>query len=333
MIPIHLQILIESQTPIAHHEGSEANHSYFMRRKVRMPDGSFSKIPIVTADSMRNLLRRMLAEFSLECAGLWGEGKSPQLTEGALRLLFAGGMLTGKGDAGVIKTSRWRELVDLVPSLSLFGGCVDAMVLPGKLSVCDLLLICDETKHLIPSWMVDYASMDGTLPSWRAQLEESQRVRMDPVRNPSNRNLLSPDAKARVESQIESREKAHEENDPVAEQSSKSSMMPRTYESIAQGSLWMWELSGNLDTDIDKASLYTALMLLSTARAHVGGKKGVGFGRIKPILSKEVQLPTLPEKLQSTDLSTLGVTYGKLFEQHLKDRSEKIKAILSEVDA
>lgn len=328
---IHLQILVEAQTPIAHHEGHEANHSYFMRRKIRMPDGTFQKVPIVTADSMRNLLRRMLAEFGLECAGLLGNGKSPQLTEGALRLLFAGGMLTGKGDASVIKIARWRELIDLIPSLSIFGGCVDAMIIPGKLSVCDMVLLCEETKHLAPPFVLEH--INGNPPSWRAQLEESHRVRMDPVKNPNNHHLLSDDAKKRVDDKVIEKERAHEENDIITEQANKSSMMPRTYETVAQGSLWMWEISGTLDNEIDQASLYTALMLLSSARAHIGGKKGVGFGRIKPILCQEIALPTIQEKLQIMQLQEIGISYGKKFEQHIKQRAEKINKILGEVDA
>ena len=77
---------------------------------------------------MRHAAREVSSYAMLRAAGML-EGA---LSEAALRLLFAGGMVTGRGDAGVINLDRYRELCALVPPMALFGGCTDNRVQPGK---------------------------------------------------------------------------------------------------------------------------------------------------------------------------------------------------------
>ncbi|MGH8630893.1 MAG: hypothetical protein ACREU7_09045, partial [Burkholderiales bacterium] len=111
-----LEFILEARSPIAHHQETFGNTAVLMRQKVRQPDGSFAAVPIITGDTMRHGLREAGTYCLLDCAGLLGEA----LTEQALRLLFAGGMVTGSGS--VVKLDEYREMVDLVPTLALLGG-------------------------------------------------------------------------------------------------------------------------------------------------------------------------------------------------------------------
>lgn len=99
---------------------------------------------------MRHGLREAIAWAMLDAAGLMGDA----LSEAALRLLFAGGMVTGSG-GDAIKLSEYRELVGIVPSLGLLGGCAQNHVVPGAVHCDEAVLICEETlptiERLAPS--------------------------------------------------------------------------------------------------------------------------------------------------------------------------------------
>src|SRR5690606_25571706 len=118
----------------------------------------------------------------LDAAGLLGAEK---LSEAALRLLFAGGMVTGRGEASVVKLDQYRELCELVPSMTLFGGCADNRVIPGQLIVEDAVLVCEETAPAgdnghtwhgaVPPWASAHATeLCGDLDVARSHVEEAQ---------------------------------------------------------------------------------------------------------------------------------------------------------------
>ena len=113
------EILVEAVTPIAHHRESLGNHALLERRKVRRPDGSWAQVPAVSGDALRHGLREAAAYAFLDAIGLLG---AESLTESALRLLFAGGMVTGRGDSGNVKLDEYHALCDVFPPLALLGA-------------------------------------------------------------------------------------------------------------------------------------------------------------------------------------------------------------------
>ncbi len=323
---VRYEMIIEAATPIAHHSEVMGNHAIAMRRKIRLPDGSFVTVPIVTADSMRHGLREAAAYAFLDAAGMLGEG---ELSEAALRLLFTGGMVTGRGDASNIKLDDYREMVDCVPPLGLLGGCASNRVIPGRIVSEDLLLICEETRHLTPVWMHEKA---GEIAGARAHVETHQRVRMDATLDPAKVKLLAEGDQARIAGKLLRSENASIDDDAVEREVSKSTMMPRSFEAICAGSVLSWRVQATCLSDLD-VDTFHAMIGVFLSNARVGGKRGTGFGALRPVAANRVDVQRPSAALAAVDANALGPRVGELFRAHVKERAAKIRTFLRSVNA
>ena len=321
------EFLLRAETPIAHAEGTMGNHSIAMRRKIRLKDGSWAHVPIVTGDTMRHGLREAAAYAFLDAAGLLGS--EAQLTEGALRLLFSGGMVTGRGDAGVINLDRYREMVELCPPLALLGGCCDSRVIPGRIECDDALLVCEESRELLPEWIVREA---GLLETSRAHIEVVQRVRMDPTLDPGKRKLLAPAAEVATVQRLTAGEAAHEADDAIERVDAKSSMLPRTHEAVVAGSLFSWSVTATSWSALDEDVVHTMIAAFLTD-ARVGGKRGTGHGRIKALQARGVTVNRPSERTDMLDAGALAPRVGEMFRAHVAERKERIARFLHEANA
>lgn len=324
------EFLVEAISPIAHHSEVFGNAAISMRRRVRQPDGSFVSVPIVTADTMRHQLREAASYALLDAAGLLDE---PALSESALRLLFAGGMLTGRGDASAVKFSEYREIVDLVPPLALLGGCAQNRSIPGRLQVDDAVLICEETRAHWPAWVEEYvASSRISIDTCRAHVEEIQRVRMDPGLSPEKRALLTHAAEQGLLGRIGDNEAASESGDEIRQRDTKSTMMPRRMETIVAGSLFYWGLSATCVSDLDVDTLHTMLAAF-LANPVVGGKRATGAGRLRPAAARDIKVARPSVESQALELIGPGSGFGERFAAHVSSRAEKVREFLGRVDA
>jgi hypothetical protein len=319
--------LLEALTPIAHHEGSFGNTATVMRRRVRQLDGSWCELPIITGDTLRHGLREASSYAFLDAAGLL---EAEALGEAAIRLLFSGGMVTGRGDASNIKLDAFREMCELCPPLALLGGCTDNRVVPGRMNVDDASLVCEENARYLPEWALEWHSANhGPLDSFRAHLEEVQRVRMDPALDPGKRKLMLPEHQIEVSNRLMTGEQAHAEDATIERADSKSSMMPRRFERVAQGSLFHWSLTATCYSDLDVDTLHTMLAcFLSDPR--VGGKRGTGHGQLRVVAARDVAVARLSEPMTGFEL---GPTMGALFRQHVAERRERIRKWLQVVNS
>lgn len=326
MQQIHYQFAIEAESPIAHASENIGNESIAMRRKTRQADGSFAMVPVVTSDTMRHGMREAAANAFLDAAGLLGDGA---LTRAALRLLYSGGMVTGRGDSGAISLDRFREMVELCPPLALFGGCCDSRVIPGRLQVDDAILVCKENERFVPDWA---KALGGELDTCRAFVERNQRVRMDPLLDPMKRKQLTDGEQVEATKQLTAGERAHDTNDAIARDEAKSTMLPRTFETVVQGSLFYWSITCTCLNDLDVDTLNTSLAAF-LYRPVVGGKKATGHGRLRVIAARNVEVRRPAETGETLDTSTLGERAGSLFRKHVGERKDAIRSWLGKVDA
>lgn len=319
-------ILLQAETPIQHGAETFGNVTTAMRRKIRLPGGGWANVAAVSGDAMRHGIREAVAYAFLDAAGMLND---PALSEGALRLLFAGGMVTGKGDASVVKLDQFREMCELVPPLALLGGCANNRVIPGRLSVDDALLICEETRHLVPQWMLDAC---GDLDSCRSHMELEQRVRMDPCLSPEKRKLLTAVSAIDIENRMLMSEAAHDSDDAKAKDATKSTMMPRQYEVIAAGSPFYWTVSATCYSDLELDVFHSAVAAF-TARAEVGGKRGTGHGKLRVVQANKVRVERPEEQLHPVNVAYLAPKVGELFRTHVAERKDRIRQLLAEVNA
>lgn len=320
------EILLEAAQPIAHHQETLGNHAVIARKKVRQADGSFAHVPYISGDTMRHGMREAAAYAFLDAAGLLGDAA---LNEATLRLLFAGGAMTGRGDASTVNMDEYRQLCELVPPLALMGGCVSNRVIPGRLFVEDATLVCVETTRQTPSWAVDQC---GALSSQREHVEEVQRVRMDPTLDPGKRKLLTDGEQARIAGRLESSERAHADDDALERENAKSTMLPRTFERIVQGSLFSWTVSAHTYSDLDIDTLHTALGVF-LARPYAGGKRGTGHGELRVIGARDIAIMRPSDAATVVDVTALGGRVGSLFRAHVGERKDRIREFLGRVAA
>jgi hypothetical protein len=326
MRTLRFDFVLEAATPIAHHQESMGNEAVIMRRKVRQRDGSWAMVPYLTGDSCRHGLREASAYAFLDAAGLLD---SAQLGEAALRLLFTGGMVTGRGDASKVGLDAFREMCELCPPLALLGGCTDNRVVPGRLICDEATLVCEEQRRYLPEWVLTWEEL-GALDTCRAHVEEVQRVRMDPSLDPAKRKLMLVGDQIEITNRLTTGERAHEQDDALAKDDAKSSMMPRRFERLAQGSLFYWSIVCNCYSELDEDTCKVMLAaFLSNAR--VGGKRGTGHGLLRPVAMRDV---TIKRPAENTSAITLdGATFGNLFRAHVSDRKERIAQWLARVNA
>lgn len=322
------EFILEAVQPIAHHSESFGNTSVLMRQQVRQPDGAFVDVPIITGDTMRHGLREASAMCLLEAAGL----EDAELTEGALRLLFAGGMIRKKGSAGsTVDLGAYHEMCDVMPPLALLGGCTQNRMIPGRMEVDAAYLLCEEVEHLLSDWCREWVRDSRVeLQSCRASVEEVQRVRMDPTLDPRKQKLLASGDREEVQGRLLASEEASAEGDHAKAEDVKSSMMPRRFERLVQGSLLWWSVDATLHSDLEEDTLL--VMLASFLRdGRVGGKKGTGHGKIRPLVGRNVKVARFDEQVETLELSKGKV--GDDFRDHVRERSDRIEQFLAEVVA
>lgn len=320
------ELVLEAETPIAHHSGTIGNHATAMTRKVRTARG-WEEIPIVSADTMRHKLREASSLALLDAAGI----TDGVLSESALRLLFNGGAITG-GSGGGVKLDAYRELVELVPSLGLMGGCAQNRIIPGRMTVEDAILICEETAHYVSSWQLATATTAFPLDTYSAHVEHVQRVRMDAALSPAHRKLLTTDEQVRVAGRLTDGEAASEAGDAVEKDATKSAMLPRTFERVASGSMFAWSVEAIIQSDLDE-DVFNVTVLSFLARAVVGGKSGTGHGRLRVVAANEVKMASPKREHEALDTGALAVRVGELFRSHVEARKERIASLFREVIA
>jgi CRISPR type IV-associated protein Csf2 len=309
------QFLLEAESPISHAQETIGNESIVMRRKVRQKDGSFERVPIISSNTMRHGLREAAAYAFIDAAGL-----SEQLTRPAVRLLFNGGTLTGRGDAGAVSLDRYRQMVELCPPLALLGGCSDNRINSSQLDASDALLVCAESQAFVPTWAQELA---GQLETSRAHVESVQRVRMDALLDHTKRKLLTSDEQVEITKQLTAGEQAHVKDDAIERSDSKSNMLPYTFETVVQGSLFFWSVTCRCTSDLDVDTLNTILATF-LYNPVVGGKKGTGHGRLRVVHAKNVEVRRIADAAETIDTATLGERTGSLFRRHVAERKEAI---------
>ncbi|MEN6535532.1 MAG: hypothetical protein ABFD89_17845 [Bryobacteraceae bacterium] len=319
------QMILRAEDPIAHSMGNIGNKSMIMTKKIGMPDGTIEEVPYITGDCLRHGLRETAAYATLHAANMLDD---PQLDRGALRFLFNGGMITGKGDGSTFKVNKYRELVILFPPLALFGGCTDARALPGQIDVWEGNLVCSETLHLLPKWVGEWANVNlkEVQNAWE-MIEEVQRVRMDPELLPEKIKLLTEADQIVVHNKAAAMEVARENDDALAVKESKSAMLPRTHERFLQGSLFCWGVTGRTYTDLE-LDAFSYIMACYLANMKVGGMARSGHGRMRVVEGRRVhQLPMGSDIESLGEQLTAGV--GSLYRAHVQERSEDLRKWLT----
>ena len=335
-----IELVLEAEQPIKHLAESFGNSAIIATRNVRQTDGTIARVPMLSGDAMRHGLRAASAWILVHAIN--GE-QGAQLSEAALRLLFAGGMVTGSGDSGSVRMGEYRKMVEMVPQLAFLGGCAENRTIPGTLAVDDATLICAESARFLPAWAAELVG-PATGATYRESVEEVQRVRMDPSLRPDLRRLLDGDDADKIERRLEASERASREGDAAAKDAAKSTMMPRRFERLVQGSLFFWRVEVDLFEPLVMDAFYASLCYLAQHMV-VGGGHSVGHGKLRVVDARRtvrkglslsepqsIGLARVGDSAESA-LAPAGGKVGDVFVSHLTDRAQRITEYLRTVNA
>lgn len=315
--------ILEAASPVAHHSESLGNTAVIATRRQRLPSGHFISLPIVSGDTMRHALREAGMRAYIDSAGVG------QLTVAALRLLFSGGQISGSSGNSVSIT-EFHKMVELCPPLALLGGCVNNRMVPGRMTVDEAVLMCEETLPVLPAWVGDWMAASGGVASpMRAHVERVTRVRMDPTSRPENRLMLTEAAAKAEDERLAKSEKASDEDDALVALETKGSMMPREFERVAAGSLFYWQVRANCYSELDFDTFHVMLFAM-LGDLWVGGKRGTGHGNLRPVTARKIKISVEAEDI---DINGVARRVGSLFHSHVSARSAEIGTFLSEVQA
>lgn len=235
------------------HNGGEKNGTVtqLRREKFVQPNGRPIEIPVISGNSIRGKLRDIAAMDILTFAGT-----KIKVDADSFNLLFTGGSLESTGDSG-INVEKVRQMRRDMPMLSVLGGSVGNVILPGKVEIGKLIPIAKETLHLIPE-QYHNAYTEEPKSIWEyCQLEMYTR---------------KDDAKDEVKKEFLQEADGKKKERPV--------QMKYDTETIAAGTKFYWRICLKDTTDIETGAFLQTLNTWAEQNSQVGGNGRVGHGAL-----------------------------------------------------
>ncbi|MEM0061526.1 MAG: RAMP superfamily CRISPR-associated protein [Thermosphaera sp.] len=148
---------LKALTPI-YHGGNEKTGSTLLLNRMRfIVNGKPTDVPIVSGNSVRGRLRRLLGRDFLEKAGFkldLSKAKHQRL----YHTIFAGGVLTApseESESGEVDLTLKNKIVSYILPLRLFGASYSNQTIEGRVLVGHLLPICRE--------LVEYTGVESSV--------------------------------------------------------------------------------------------------------------------------------------------------------------------------
>lgn len=289
------------------HNGGERNGTItqLRREKFVQPNGKVAKVPVISGNAIRGILRdrgmfNMLHQIGYGVNQETGEVSGLPLS--AFYFLFSGGALTSTGAAG-IDIEKFRSMRETIPLIGLFGGAVGNIIMPGKMKIGKLIPLCNETAHLVPERFLP----ETTQTIWE-YCQTEMYTRRDDEKNDRVRMLISRPAIGEGESKK-----------PATPQ-----QMKYDVETLAAGTQFYWKIVLEDVSDVEFEAFLTTILEFSKA-PNIGGKGAVGLGEISIKLDKWIEVDSRVN-LQGSELD---VKLGTKYSQHLKDKADGIRGFLN----
>lgn len=178
-----LTLNITTRSPLSHISETISIGSLLNERPIVQGNGDLVNVFCYNANALRGQLRDNMALYLIDQLHI--EALSVQIHN----FLFSGGKIGGQSK---FKLDNIRKHFELLPHFALMGGCLDNMMLPGKLSVFDALPVCQEAMTELPTELHKKA-VERT---YRRMTIEREFTRMDDSKNMKLSKTLNinPDA-------------------------------------------------------------------------------------------------------------------------------------------
>lgn len=296
------------------HNGGERNGTVtqLRREKFVQPNGKVERVPVISGNSVRGILRDkgMFSMLKMLGYGVNEEnGEIKGLPLQSFYFLFSGGSLVSSGDNG-LDVKYFREMRDLIPLIGLFGGAAGNAIMPGKLKIGKLMPICRETAHLIPDKF-----HNESLESIWEYCQTEMFTRRDDEKNDKVRLMIAGKQLTEGGEQL-----------PEEKKAGTPQQMMYNVETIAAGTQFFWRIVLEDVTDVEFEAFLSTLIEFSKA-PNIGGKSGTGHGEIAIKLDKWIEVDSRVQ-LQGTELD---VKLGTKYKDHLSKNGNNIRKFLQEM--
>jgi len=132
---------IELLTQLSHIGDEKTGSTPVLRTMTIFKDGRHIRIPYISGNAIRGLMRRLLMHDFFEVVGVEPSTK-------LYHVFFAGGILE-RGQESEIDIAFKRKVRDTIPPLALFGAAFSNQMIQGSLVVEHAIPIARETAHFI----------------------------------------------------------------------------------------------------------------------------------------------------------------------------------------
>lgn len=298
------------------HNGGEQNGIATMlrREKFVQPDGSVEKVPIISGNSIRGILRDVGMYDMLQKVGYGVNKDSGEVTGlplSAFYFLFSGGALSSTGESG-INVDKFRKMKELVPLIGIFGGAIGNAIMPGKVKIGKLVPICKETLHLLPT---KYRN-ENAESIWE-YCQTEMYTRKDDEKNDKVRGMIDTDVRNLLSGGTAKVD--------ITKSSTAQQMMYRV-ESLAAGTQFYWKIVLEDATDIEFESFINALLVFSKA-PYLGGRSAVGHGEISIKMDNWIEI----DSRANLDGKEVDLPLMKKYFNHLENNKDEICSMLNEM--
>lgn len=250
-----LEGLLHVMSPVVSGADEHTGNHTDIRRLTFSVDGAPVDIPVISGNSIRGQLRRLVMADMLERVGKIPTGldlaeieKMASQSKGFARLwhsLCSGGMLeqVAEKDSGYIDLAMKRSIRMALPPVSVLGTAIGNQMIQGKIDVAIARPCCIELRDGIPEKFQPFCGQ-----SYRELEGTSFGTRKDDL---------------------------HEER----EEGDAATQMLYTYDYIAPGTKLFHKITLVNCNDIERA-VVGRMIRLWTARPRIGGKAGTGHGEV-----------------------------------------------------
>lgn len=237
----------QALSPISHASGTAGNESIIARQDIKTPRGMV-KVPFLSGNALRH--RSVRAPGMLHLIDRWQlAGKLSKLI---LNFLLHGGNLTES--TAHENTERIAAMHRLFPLLRLLGGSLPNQILAGSLDCWAGALVCEETREMLTGLLPCFPQV-RLLPAERFSTGW-QYTRSDAGRR--NLHAASPD-----------------------DAETASNLMIFSGQAVAAGSMFVHGYVLKHVTEIEYGALLHSLALWQADGGTIGGKAGIGHGRLR----------------------------------------------------
>jgi hypothetical protein len=290
----------------------------FNREKIRCSDRKIQFMPIISGNGFRGILRDCGMYFMLKELNLLTQGEF-LLDAASFDFLTSGGALSKEAGRG-IDIDLERQIRELIPLASVFGGATGRHILQGKLQVGAWYPICKELRHLLPPQHLDHP--DAQEPIYDSmeihpgsRMDDKKKARWQVFLPPEQRELLSAPKTRTTKS-----------GDEIAEKPGVAQQIRFAHETIIAGSHFSCWINLEEVTPLEFEAFCTALVQWR-AKPMIGGRGSEGLGLVD--LNFDRWMHISPH--MTTDGTAVGMPLGQRYMEYLHDRRDDLMHLLKEI--